>query len=190
MFFIQNLVSHQVVVETTIESWTGPFLYSDYSTENGQADYPRFYAQDSLLNKAVRLPFVGIFAGITRVALGIIHSFGHLIAASLTFKKGHLFHALKGGCETVRGLIEFLPIIGRLFAYSMSTFSLEEDGEGRRWWMMKIFNPRKIDGIDCWEGQVERRAIPSSSSTSFKVEVIHRYWESFASNPFHCYVKA
>lgn len=135
---------HGLVMETTVESWTGDFLYSDYATGKGE--------KNSTLNTAVEIPFVGILAGVMRVVLGIIHSIGHLIAALVTGKKGHLFHAAKGGCEILRGLIEALPIIGRIFAnlYNSNPWYDPEDIGTQCWWMIKIYNPLKADGLDQW----------------------------------------
>ena len=134
---------HGIVVETTVPSPTGNILYSDYATVNGQ--------KDSLLNKCAKIPFVGIVAGIARMALGILHTLGHLFAALVTLNKGHLYHAAKGACEILRGGIEALPIIGRIFAntYNSQGTPWEEDGV-RSWWMIKIYNPEKPDGLDKW----------------------------------------
>lgn len=135
---------HGMVLETRTESITGKYLYSDFAS--GKA------SKDTTLNLLTKIPFVGIAAGVARVALGIIHTVGHLLAATFTFKKGHLFHAAKGGAEILRGAIEALPIIGRLFANQYNSAPVVDmygDG-GRSWWMIKIYNPDKPDGLDIW----------------------------------------
>lgn len=132
---------HGMVWETDVESETGKGLYSDFATGNGE--------KDTQLNQLVRIPFIGIVAGLARIALGIIHTVGHLVGALLTFKKGHLFHAAKGSCEILRGVIETIPVIGRIFAYSFSSTAEFDFGHGgRSWWMIKIYNPQKPDGLD------------------------------------------
>lgn len=141
-----------MVVETTAESWTGEYLYSDYATLYGAAE------KDSFLNKWAKIPMLGIFVGITRIALGIIHTIGHLISYLYTQNRGHLFHAAKGCCEILRGFIEATPLIGRVFAnlYNPNILLVEwdpADGNGARsWWMLKIYNPDKPDGLDKWMG--------------------------------------
>jgi hypothetical protein len=135
---------HGMVIETDVESLTGNYLYSDFATGKGE--------KDSTLNSMVQFPVVGIAAGVARVALGIVHTLGHLFAALLTLKKGHLFHASKGACEILRGAIETIPIIGRIFANLFnSTIACDDLDEGNRsWWMIKIYNPNKPDGLDKW----------------------------------------
>jgi hypothetical protein len=132
-----------MVWETDVESFTGEYLYSDFATGRGE--------KDTTLNSLVKIPFVGIVAGVARVALGLIHTVGHLLAALLTCKKGHLFHASKGTCEILRGIIEAIPIIGRIFANAYDSTAMYDFGEGgRSWWMIKIYNPEKPDGLDQW----------------------------------------
>jgi hypothetical protein len=135
---------HGMVIETSAESWTGEYLYSDFATGQGE--------KNTLLNTCTRIPFLGILAGLTRVALGIIHSIGHLCAAVYTQKKGHLFHAAKGASEILRGLIEAIPLIGRIFANVYNARPIyDPDGlGGRSWWMIKIYNPNQPDGLDDW----------------------------------------
>lgn len=137
---------HGMVLETTTESWTGEYLYSDFATCYGTAE------KNSALNTCAKIPFLGIVAGICRVALGIIHTLAHLLAALITQDKGHLFHAAKGCCEILRGLIEALPIIGRIFANLYNSTPLwDPNGRGTRcWWMIKIYNPGQPDGLDIW----------------------------------------
>ena len=52
---------HGMVIETTCESVTGEALYSDFATGKGE--------KNSALNTCVKIPFIGIVAGIVRVAL-------------------------------------------------------------------------------------------------------------------------
>lgn len=135
-----------IVVETTVNSYTGNVLYSDYATGLGE--------KNSFLNKCAKVPIIGIVAGVLRIVLGIIHTLGHLFAALFTQKRGHLYHAAKGLCEILRGSIEALPIMGRVFAnlYNSSPALYSQNWEegGRSWWMIKMYNPEKPDGLDKW----------------------------------------
>ena len=135
---------HGMVLETTAESWTGPYLYSDFATGNGE--------KDTALNTLVKIPFIGILGGIMRMALGIIHTLGHLFAFVFTQDKGHLFHAAKGLCEMLRGGIEAIPVIGRIFANFYSSRPIYDplNHGARSWWMIKIYNPQQPDGLDQW----------------------------------------
>lgn len=135
---------HGMVIETNVESFTGKYLYSDFAT--GKAE------KNSTLNSLVKIPVIGIAAGIARIALGIIHTFGHVLAALFTFKQGHLFHASKGLCEILRGVIETIPIVGRIFANSYNSRPIYDPFENgsRSWWMIKIYNPENPDGLDTW----------------------------------------
>lgn len=136
---MSNLL-HGIVVKANIESFTGKYLYSDFATGKGE--------KDSALNIAAKIPLVGVVAGVVRIALAIIHTVGHLFAALVTFKEDHLWHAAKGACELLRGLIETIPIIGRIFA---NCFNYDDkDYDCRSWWMIKIYNPEKPDGLDLW----------------------------------------
>lgn len=145
------------VVETKAPSWSGRFLYSDCSV--GKPDYVTIddkTEHDTFLNKWSRIAFIGIFAGIARVAIAIIHTLGHLFAACFTRQKGHLFHAAKGASELLRGLLEAIPVGGRIFASAYNPVgcgrsTVEPDLErGRTWWILKIYNPASPDAFDCW----------------------------------------
>ncbi len=141
--FVSGLL-HGMVFETDVESWTGQYLYSDFAT--GKAE------KDTTLNTLVKIPFIGIAAAIGKVVLLVFHTLGHLCLALVTLKKGHLFHAAKGACEILRGGIEIIPIVGRIFtnAYN-STPRFDPLGMGgRSWWMIKVYNPQKPDGLDEW----------------------------------------
>lgn len=140
---------HGMVLETNVESITGKYLYSDFATGKAQ--------KDTTLNNLVKFPLIGIAAGVGRVALGIIHTVGHLLAALVTLNKGHLYHAAKGMCEILRGTIETIPFVGRYFAFTYNytpdpdfdDFRFGPEGT-RSWWMIKIYNPEKPDGLDKW----------------------------------------
>ena len=146
-----NIVSgllRGMVVETNTGSFTGKYLYSDF------AHYPAGIGEintskDSKLNRLAKIPFVGIVAGVARVGLGAIHTVGHLFAALFTLKKGHLFHASKGLCEMLRGTFEAIPIAGRIFTNIYSSAPDPYIGTCS-WWMIKIYNPEKPDGLDRW----------------------------------------
>ena len=160
-----------IVVETNAESLTGSVLYSDvrhtklypnvYYGRHESSDRVGFYhsglyhlaPSPPYLNKVAQIPVIGIVAGITRVALGALHTLGHLFAALITQNKGHLWHAAKGGCEMIRGLIEAIPLVGRIFANTYGIpcsldylFSLTDNRFC--WWMIKMYNPEKPDALD------------------------------------------
>jgi len=138
---------HGMVFETNVKSFTGPLLYSDRVCH-----YDPDKCKNPPLNIAAEVPLIGIAAGVSRTALSVIHTIGHLSAALFTFKKGHLFHAAKGCCEGIRGVIETMPIIGRIFAnlYNLDTMQYNLR-PSRCWWMIKIYNPEKPDSMDRME---------------------------------------
>ncbi len=140
-----------MVVETNAQSWTGKVLYSDFYFKGDEIG-PEELVQDPFLNRAARTLIVGIAAGIIRSALAVIHTVGHLFAALVTRDKGHLYHAAKGCCEFVRGLIEAIPIAGRIFANSYSGIPaawMSSYYTGTHsWWILKIYNPQKPDLLD------------------------------------------
>lgn len=133
-----NRLLHGIVVESNAESWTGKFLYSDFAVQDG------IVRKNSLLNDLVQIPVIGIVAGITRMALGIIHCICHLYAYAISGNNGHLYHTNKGLAEILRGTIETIPVIGRIFANLYMPMS----ANGRCWWMIKMYNPDKPDGLD------------------------------------------
>lgn len=125
-----------IVAETSTGSWSGYLLYSDpFYRENGSIKTQPF------LNKMATKNVIGIAVGIFRMALAIIHAVGHLFVALVTFNKGHVFHAAKGGCEFLKGFIEAIPFIGRAFAHIYYD-------NGVLWWMIKIYNPEQPDAVD------------------------------------------
>jgi hypothetical protein len=139
-----------IVVETKTKSFLGPLFYSDKKCYNEMgvlygANYLNTFTHQSTLNELSRIYVIGIAAGVTRMALATIHTLGHLFAAAITFDKGHCFHAAKGACEFLRGLIEAIPIAGRIFANHYV-----EDGY---WWMIKIYNPNAPDSLDISQSQ-------------------------------------
>ena len=161
-----------IIVETNAESLTGSVLYSDVrhtklyptvyygrhesSGEMGFHCSTKHYhvaPSSSYLNRMAQIPVIGIIAGITRVALGALHTIGHLFKALITQNKGHLWHAAKGGCEMIRGLIETIPVIGRIFAntygirWHLNNVFPQSDNKFC-WWMIKMYNPEKPDALD------------------------------------------
>ena len=126
-----------IVVETTTGSWLGPYFYSDqvYVSPKDTSG-----STEPLLNGLSQISFVGIAAGVARMALATIHTLGHLFAALLTLDLGHYFHAVKGGAEFLRGFIEAIPFLGRGFA--------ELYCKGGLWWIVKIYNPIAPDSLD------------------------------------------
>ncbi|NDB84622.1 MAG: hypothetical protein EB127_18250 [Alphaproteobacteria bacterium] len=140
------------VYTTRVTSFTGPWLYSDWGYRID--DFQQKEKQDTKLNRFARIPMVGIVAGIVRIALGVIHTIGHLLAALVNLDKGHLLHAGKGGCELLRGIIESIPIIGRIFAnaYSPDIDMYYASSKDQRYchslWLMKIKDPQNLDIVD------------------------------------------
>lgn len=133
-----------IVVETRTKTWLGSYFYSDriyLDMERDIEGLPHTIINvQHPLNEMSRMTLIGISAGIIRMALSIIHSIGHLLAAIFTFDKGHLVHAAKGGCEFLRGLIEATPFVGRAFANYY--------GSHGYWWIIKIYNPASPDSLD------------------------------------------
>ncbi len=127
-----------IVVETKTQSWTGGLINSDRACPEERHDTA--FPNKNHMNEWASIPVLGIAAGITRMALSVIHTIGHLFAALVTWDKGHLFHAAKGGCEFLRGFIESIPIAGRLF--------VNHYDEGGLWWIIKIYNPDHPDSLD------------------------------------------
>lgn len=136
MCFCIGLFSHGVVVKTNITSFTGKYLYSDEAP-----------GMENELNSMARMSIAGIAAGISRCIMGIFHTIGHLFAALVTWKMGHLFHALKGSCEALRGIIEAIPLIGRVFAIGCGQ-GFPWSGNYHSWWMIKIYNTERPDNLD------------------------------------------
>lgn len=144
-------------IPTESNSITGKWLYSDYYG----ADFDDACIEKiGILNRLTTYPIIGIAAGVSRCALAIIHIVGHLFAALLFKDKGHLAHAIKGCFEFCRGIIEALPIVGRIFSIAMNpTGSLPSYlfhgcpgcrgiEECYSFFLIKISNPNKIDNID------------------------------------------
>ena len=132
-----------IVVESRTPSFLGSYFYSDkiyydevYTLQHGDVAIQL----QPLLNEASTITIIGIAAGLTRMALAIIHNIGHFFAFIVTWNKGHLIHIAKGSCEFLRGLIEAIPFIGRSFANSYY--------QNGTWWMIKIYNPDSPDSLD------------------------------------------
>ncbi|MCE5316786.1 MAG: hypothetical protein LLG04_05420 [Parachlamydia sp.] len=150
-------------IASECNSITGKFLYSDSYREQwccttNVNDLP-------LLNSCSRILILGSLAGITRCALAIIHMVGHAFAALIFWNRGHFPHIAKGGAEFVRGMIEALPVIGRIFAWQYEPcpafgFDLDERKKVSayceaphhvdvrvRFFVVKIYHPKSIDRI-------------------------------------------
>ncbi len=147
------------VVATEVESFTGPYLYSDYAfSEFDTASYPALHnvlrgfdwkmgvEHTTKLNELSTVPFIGILAAIARVAFACIHIAIHSAQALIFQEKGHLYHAAKGVCEIYRGLVDAIPVIGRI--YSMCKYSHTGPEYSTHWTIMKIYNPSKPDLVD------------------------------------------
>lgn len=137
-----NDLMRGIVIETRTWSCTGHALYSDqfHQEFDKSHELPTWAGRQPFLNKLSTYDVIGILAGLSRMALAIIHSIGHLFAALFTWNKGHCMHAAKGACEFLRGSIEAIPFLGRSFAKRYYY-----EGE---WWMIKIYNPNCPDTLD------------------------------------------
>ncbi len=157
------------IYRTNITSLTGPYFYSDQAfgiqkfldidltITRSREEFKHIGSydkiQDPALNKLARIPLLGLVAGIVRIALGVIHILGHLLAAPFAREQGNLGHAAKGGCEILRGVIESIPIIGRIFA---NTYSPDPHTAKSRlgiscsgnYFIMKIYNASRPDTLD------------------------------------------
>ncbi len=135
-----------IVVETKTTSLMGDFLYSDKYHPECESNRPIHIGTfGHLLNTLSSKPIIGIAVGVTRMALAAIHTVSQLFSTVVTWDKGHLVHAAKGSCEFLRGLIESIPIAGRLFANHYV-----KHGE---WWIIKIYNPDAPDSLDNFAGR-------------------------------------
>ncbi|KKK67694.1 hypothetical protein LCGC14_2951500 [marine sediment metagenome] len=126
-----------IVIETKLPSWSGKILYSD--TEHDLLG--RLQVEYSDLDHIASVPIVGVVAGITRVALAVLHMVNHTFALIFTLDSRHCIHLAKGGCEFLKGLIQSIPIAGHLFTRSW----MKNKGE---WWIIKIYNPNDSDTLD------------------------------------------
>lgn len=150
MGLVSNLLGG-VVVESRTKSWTGNLFYSDRTFKNNRVMDERDdvasrieFDLQSPLNELSKVPVIGIATGVSRMALAVIHTIGHTLAALVTFDKGHCYHAAKGACEFLRGSIEAIPFAGRAFSESY------KDG---LWWILKIYNPDAPDSLDLHTGR-------------------------------------
>jgi hypothetical protein len=145
-------------VPSNSNSITGKWLYSDYYGAN--FDDQDCIEKTTFLNRRSTYPIIGIAAGVSRCALATIHIIGHLFAALIFRDQGHLAHAFKGCAEFCRGIIEAIPIVGRIFSIAMNpTGSLpsylfhgcpgcRRIKECYSFFLIKIYNPKKLDEID------------------------------------------
>lgn len=145
-------VCHGIVIQTNTKSLLGPYFYSDLiydgdliDIDNGRND--KYLWSQPVLNFCAELPIIGRIAGVIRMAMAVIHSLGHLFAALFTQDIGHCYHAAKGGCEFLRGLIETIPVVGYFFATRYSEDKSWSIIKGR-WWIIKIYNPKSPDSLD------------------------------------------
>jgi len=110
-----------VFLRTECTSLTGKVLYSDCFRQHvgqlGGPDKNTLPYQKPFLNRWASIPVIGSLAGITRMILAIIHIIGHLISAAIFRDRGHLFHAVKGCAEFLRGFFEAIPIAGNIFVW-------------------------------------------------------------------------
>ncbi len=130
-----------IVIETKLSSWSGKILYSDTVHHAEHYEDHSLMVQYSDLDYIASVPIVGVAAGITRVALAVLHMLNHTLALIFTFDSRHCIHLAKGGCEFLKGLIQSIPIAGHLFTRSW----MKNNGE---WWIMKIYNPDEPDTLD------------------------------------------
>jgi|SRR3989344_2111183 len=150
------------ILSTTCSSITGKILYSDVyrqepKVEDSSETFPIKYVNETpTLNKWAMIPLVGSLAGISRMALAVIHMLGHTFAALIVWDKGHFCHVAKGAAEFLRGAIETIPIVGSFFGffYDMPIGSYKfgmspcKNVYMYSFFLIKIQNPQKDDSID------------------------------------------
>lgn len=184
---IGDFIKCGAVVQSYNTSLLGPYLYSDCCTGIPNADAYSYgditrdkfnslkneYEQDTFLNNVAKIPLLGCLAGVVRIALALFHILGHLIAAAVTQSKGHLYHAAKGACELLRGLIESIPVFGQIFSYMYSPKSISWSAIGgsakcmvgdRKIWMIKMVTAGYPDNFDKWADWQKAR---NKSSVNF-----------------------
>lgn len=141
------------------ESFTGRLLYSDYYAEVESHDS---VGRITFLSRIATIPFLGIAAGVMRVALAMLHGIIHSCKMIFSHgrRKDHLVHVIKGAAEALRGVFEAVPIVGRLFAIWMTPIGtlssfLCYGCPGCRGWkrsysvfLIKLYHPEKLDEID------------------------------------------
>jgi hypothetical protein len=152
-------------VASSCNSWTGKYLYSDSIVQmNCECGLTNPYDDTgvSSLNKLVRTPIVGRLAGISRIALAIIHIIGHTLAGIITQNRDHFIHVAKGCLELVRAAIESTPILGLIFSIKydghfeffpshgsrsvyFDDFHTCNSEEHVRFWIMKIYHPKHLE---------------------------------------------
>lgn len=158
---------------SNINSWTGKLLYSDsYVLREKDSQHAQTVIKNNcpFLNRLAKIPLLNIPGGLIRCVLAIIHMVGHALAALFTWDKQHVPHVYKGAVELVRGIIEALPIIGNIFAwtydesYLFDCYATVEDECNRvsnsdvepsdiyvKWqvvqsfFIIKVYNPCKVD---------------------------------------------
>jgi hypothetical protein len=152
-------------LETKCKSYTGQIIYSDcYREERGTLASEGVVQQIPYLNQLAGVPFIGCLAGLTRMVISIIHCLGHLILAAIYRDKGHLYHAAKGAAEALRGLIEAIPLVGRIFVWAHDPSGMRKafmlcGGHApspvqRSFFLIQITDPSSRDLIDRAEGIV------------------------------------
>ena len=125
-----------------------------------------------LLNRIAAIPFIGPIAGIMRIGLSVIHVIGHLFLS--IWNKEHIPHVIKGGFECLRGVIELIPVIGRIWTWHKDALIVDCAGQAlfekdhqryyfedskslgiklvdsvrARYFLYKISNPNNMDHID------------------------------------------
>jgi hypothetical protein len=146
-----------MILTTRSESWTGKILYSDAYAEIPANDYDALDPSNDerpVLNQLAAVPILGYLAAVARIALSLIHIMGHTFAACVFRDRGHFCHVAKGGAELLRGIVEILPVFGRIFswAYDAKQPSCHRcDAQGVKkisCFLIKIRNPDKLDKID------------------------------------------
>ena len=146
----------KIILTTECTSVTGSFLYSDtYATSVRSGENIRVEKEIPFLTELAAIPVLGIVAGITRCALAIIHMIGHLFASIIFWNIGHLYHVVKGGAEMLRGGIEMIPIVGRVFVWYVDApafalhgqFQTEDESRGNVF-LVRISHPKIKHPLD------------------------------------------
>lgn len=113
-----------LVLQTNVKSFTGNFIYSDRSwsidPKPNSTDFELKVHKTTLLNQVACMPCMSLISGIVRVVTAIFHTLAHLTLAAIYRNKEHCYHALKGCCTILEGLIEIVPIAGLVYAWKTS----------------------------------------------------------------------
>jgi len=113
-----------LILQTNITSYSGNFIYSDRSwsidPKPKTTDFELKVHKTTLLNQVACMPCFSLFSSIVRIVAAVFHTLAHLTLAAIYRNKEHCYHALKGCCTILEGLIEMTPIAGLVYVWKTS----------------------------------------------------------------------